>query len=135
MKLLGRQTESGKVGGLDGLNLFFGALLGANLGTLEKLPLHEYVKLIILLSGTVMVIRMVSTSKDRPRMIRLVGLYALLLGALLLVPKLHPKGMGIDDLHRLLATLAVWLASVLLVEFTPTHPDSDRPEDSSRVQP
>jgi hypothetical protein len=127
MKLLGRQTESGKVGGLDGLNLFFGALLGANLGTLEKLPLYEYVKPILLLSGTVMVIRMVSTSKDRPRMLRLVGLYAVFLGGLSLIPGLRPKGMSIDDLHRLIATLGVW------IELTPTHPDT-APLNEGRMQ-
>jgi hypothetical protein len=39
-KLL-RTTPGGKVGAVDGLNLFFGALLGANLGTMRALELRR----------------------------------------------------------------------------------------------
>ena len=45
MKSLFINTAGGKAGAVDGLNLFFGALLGANLGTLDRLRLFEYVKL------------------------------------------------------------------------------------------
>jgi hypothetical protein len=119
MKNLFVSTEGGKAGAVDGLNLFFGALLGANLGTLEGLSLPEYVKLIVLLAGTVMALRMVSTSERRVYMFVVLGLYALLLVGVALVPELQPKGMRLEDLQRLLATLAVWVAFVLGSELTP----------------
>ena len=56
-----------KEGAMDGLNLFFGALLGANLGTLEGLKLVSYVQLATLLAGTVMALRIVSTAERRGR--------------------------------------------------------------------
>lgn len=114
-----RTTAGGKAGAVDGLNLFFGALLGANLGTMQALALWDYVKLIFLLAGTVMVIRMVSTSERRIYMLVNVAVYVLLIGGILLVPAFQPKGMGIADLHRLAATLGIWVAFVLAAEFTP----------------
>jgi hypothetical protein len=112
-------TEGGKAGAIDGLNLFFGALLGANLGTLDRLPLAEYVKLVILLAGTVMALRMISTSERRLMMLVVLGVYALLLVGMLVLPDLQPKGMRTDDLHRLIATLGVWVIFVLASELSP----------------
>jgi hypothetical protein len=36
-----KYTTRNRRGGIDGLNLFFGALLGANLGTTEYWPRHD----------------------------------------------------------------------------------------------
>lgn len=55
------QRAETRAGAIDGLNLFFGALLGANLGTLDHIRLVEYVQLIVLLAGTVVTVRMVSS--------------------------------------------------------------------------
>jgi hypothetical protein len=38
VKDLFRSTSGGKAGAIDGLNLFFGALLGANLGSIQGIP-------------------------------------------------------------------------------------------------
>ena len=38
---------------------------------------------------------------------------------MLLVPSMRPKGLPQDDLYKLIATLAIWLSCVLLVEFSP----------------
>jgi hypothetical protein len=65
MTSIWRYTRRDKIGGIDGLNLFFGALLGANLGTLEGLALRDYVNFIVILAGTVMTIRMLSISERR----------------------------------------------------------------------
>jgi hypothetical protein len=116
-----RSTEGGKAGAIDGLNLFFGALLGANLGTMQGMPLLDYIKLIFLLAATVMVIRMLSTSERRIYMLFQVALFVLILGMFLLVPLFQPKGMAVADLHRLAATLAIWIAFVLAAEFTPVQ--------------
>jgi hypothetical protein len=77
------QTHRERRGGIDGLNLFFGALLGANLGTLEQLPLTDYVKLIVLLAFTVVGLRMISTSERRLYALLTLGIYVILVGFVL----------------------------------------------------
>jgi hypothetical protein len=119
-----RSTAGGKAGAIDGLNLFFGALLGANLGTTQGMALRDYTTLIFLLAGTVMVIRMLSTSKRRVYMLINVAVYALLISAILFVPVLQPKGVATDDLHRLGVTLGIWIAFALITELMPVSEDS-----------
>ncbi len=116
-----RNTPGGKAGAVDGLNLFFGALLGANLGTMQALSLGEYIKLIILLAGTVMVLRMISTSERRGFMLAVLGIYVALIGGMLVLPALQPKGMPPADLHRLVATLGIWVLFVLGTELSPVR--------------
>jgi hypothetical protein len=127
MKALLRNTEGGKAGTIDGLNLFFGALLGANLGTVDRMPLLSYLELILLLAGTVITLRMLSTSEKRRMMLATVGCYGLLLAGVVFLPKLQPKGLALDDLHRLMVTLAVWTLFVVVTELAPVHKD-DPPE-------
>jgi len=97
-------------GAMDGLNLFFGALLGANLGTLDGLKLVTYVQLVTVLAGTVIALRLLSTAERRAPVFVLLGLYLLLLLGMIKVPQMRPQGMAPDDLNRLVATLFVWLA-------------------------
>jgi hypothetical protein len=129
-----RQTESSKVGGLDGLNLFFGALLGANLGTVERIPLFDYVKLVILLAGTVMTIRIISTSKQRRYAFGLAALYAVLIASMFFSEDLRPEGMTPEEVNRLLATLAIWMVFVLAVELTPARPDDEATPGGSEAE-
>ena len=119
MRSLFVSTAGGKVGAIDGLNLFFGALLGANLGTLDRVPLIEYVKLVVLLAGTVMALRMISTSERRTLMLAVVAVYALLLAGIAFVPSLQPRGMAVDDIQRITATLGIWVLFVLGAEMSP----------------
>jgi len=127
MKKLLTSTEGGKAGTIDGLNLFFGALLGANLGTVTGLALYPYVLLILLLAGMVMALRMVSTSPRKGMMVGTILTYVVILGLVALVPGLQPKGLDPGDLHRLIATLVVWVALVLAAEFSPMEKeDEDR---------
>jgi hypothetical protein len=121
MRKFFRNTAGGKVGSIDGLNLFFGALLGANLGTMQSLALYQYVKLIIVLAGSVMVLRMISTAEDRRRVFAVLALYVLIVAGMLFIPTFAPEGLPDADLHKLVATLAVWLACVLLIEFSPVR--------------
>jgi hypothetical protein len=123
MKHFFRNTPGGKAGSIDGLNLFFGALLGANLGTMQALPLYQYVQLVVILAGAVMVLRMLSTSEQRGRVLAVLGLYVVIVAGIVFIPEFKPKGLPDADLHRLVATLAIWLACVLLVEFSPVHDD------------
>jgi len=131
MKSLFVSTEGGKVGAIDGLNLFFGALLGANLGTLDRLPIGEYVKLIVLLAGTVMALRMISTSERRVMMLVVLAVYAMLLVGMVVLPELQPKGMSLDDVYRLVATLGVWVLFVLGAELSPVR----KAEASAETKP
>lgn len=133
MRSLFRNTAGGKAGAVDGLNLFFGALLGANLGTLDRLRLVEYVWLATLLAGTVMTVRMVSTSERRPFMLAVLGIYGALLGALVLLPDWKPKNMAVDDLHRLVATLAVWVIFVLGIELSPIRETPTSPPNEDQA--
>jgi predicted membrane channel-forming protein YqfA (hemolysin III family) len=121
MRSLFRNTAGGKAGAVDGLNLFFGALLGANLGTLDRLRLVDYIQLTVILAGTVMTVRMVSTSERRALMLAVLGVYVALLVALVLLPGFKPDNMAVDDLHRLVATLAVWVIFVLGIELSPVR--------------
>jgi hypothetical protein len=119
------QTRREKLGQVDGINLFFGALLGANLGTVGTMPLFDYVQIILLLSGMVMTIRMVASTDRRYRAAATVTLYVALVVAILLIPDLQPSGLSPADLQRLVATLAIWFAATMLVEFWPTREESD----------
>ena len=121
MKQIFRSTPGGKTGAIDGLNLFFGALLGANLGSMQHMALFDYGQLIVLLAGTVMVLRMLSTSERRIYMLTTLAFYVALVTAILLVPALQPKGLPLDDLHRLVVTLAVWVLFVLAAELSPVR--------------
>lgn len=120
LKPFSSQTPGEKLGMLDGTNLFFGALLGANLGTAGSLPLVQYALLIVLLAGTVVALRQFSTSERTLYRWGLLGAYAALF-AYLLYGKNIFEGMDAGDRDRLAITLAVWLGVVLLAEFTPVR--------------
>src|SRR5688572_12558399 len=104
-----RQTHRERMGSIDGVNLFFGALLGANLGTVEQLPLSEYVQLIMILAGTVVTLRVVSTSERRGYALATLALYVFLVTLFLAVPRVRPEGLSADAAARMGATLAVWI--------------------------
>jgi hypothetical protein len=114
------QTSRERQGSMDGLGLFFGALLGANLGTVDQLPLYDYIQLIVLLAGTVMVVRIISTSERRIYALFTLAFYVFLIGAFLGVPAMRPDGLSADSAARLGATLAVWVIFVLFLEYWPT---------------
>lgn len=125
MRALLTQTPREKVATVDGIGLFFGALLGANMGTLEGLDLHDYAILIIVLAATVMTLRVFSMSERRGYAYALLGLYVVIVGLFLFVPGPRPAGLAADDAARLAITLAVWLGAVLSVEFYPMAAPKD----------
>ena len=126
-----RNTPGRKLGALDGLNLFFGALLGANLGTIQGMRLANYVQLVVLLAGSVMVLRMLSTTERRAPVLLTLMAYAVLLVSVATVPALQPEGIALADLHRILATLGVWVLFVLGAELSPTQPERNSPRDDA----
>ena len=120
MNSLWSQTEREKLGSVDGINLFFGALLGANLGTVEALPLEEYVKLVVLLVGLVATLRLVSVSERRRYALATLAFYVVVVAVILFLPATRPEGLPTADLHRLAATLSIWVATTMMIEFYPT---------------
>lgn len=112
-------TSRERAGTIDGVNLFFGALLGANLGTLNSLTLQQYITFILFLAGTVMALRMISTSERRGFATMFVATYAALIIAMWNITILQPRGLPEADLHKTLATLAIWIGTVVLQEFSP----------------
>jgi hypothetical protein len=125
MKNLFRSTSGGKAGAIDGLNLFFGALLGANLGTIQGMTLPYYVELIFLLAAVVMTVRMLSTSPRRMYILACIALYVLIGAAFLLWKPLQPKGVPVADLQRLATTLGIWVMLVLAAEISPVRDQPD----------
>lgn len=125
MKDLFRSTSGGKAGAIDGLNLFFGALLGANLRSIQGMPLPYYVELIFLLAAVVMTVRMLSTSPRRTYMLVSIALYVLIGAAFLLWKPFQPKGVAVGDLQRIATTLGIWLVLALAAELSPVR---DKPE-------
>jgi hypothetical protein len=120
MKGLWTQTPREKTATVDGINLFFGALLGANLGTLDGLALYDYGKVIFILAGTVMTLRVFSTSERRFYAFGLLGFYVVVVALFLYLLRQDPAGISPADVDRLAVTLTVWLGTVLLVEIYPT---------------
>lgn len=121
MERLWAQTKREKVGTIDGINLFFGALLGTNLGSLDGLGLKQYAWLVAILCGTVVAIRLVATSERRWYALSGLAAYCALLASMLLRPSQRPEGVPLEDLQRLIVTLAIWIGAALLFEFWPTR--------------
>jgi hypothetical protein len=120
LQALWTQTAREKTATVDGINLFFGALLGANLGSIEGLGLFDYAKLIFILAGTVMTLRIFSTSERRSYAAGLLGAYVVLVGLFLYILHRRPAGFAPADVERLAVTLAIWLGAVIAVELYPT---------------
>jgi uncharacterized membrane protein len=115
-------TEAELRSTLAGVNLFFGALLGAHLGTMSRVPIYDYVFLIMLLAGAVTVIFMVASS-TRARLVWFtVGLYVLIFAAIISIPEMRPRHME-NEIQRIVAMLAVWLVFIVSLRLAPVHPE------------
>lgn len=125
MRDLLTQTRRERAGNVDGINLFFGALLGANLGTTGTLPATSYAQLVALLVGLVITIRMVTVSERRLYAYGMLVAYVLLFGAVLLVPGFGIEGLSQADLDRLLLTLGIWVAATVIVDLLPVRDPPD----------
>jgi len=133
MRLSYRQTQREKQGALDGVNIFFGALLGANLGTIDTgLSNYDYVVLIAGLAALVMVIRQFSTSERRLSMLLGLLVCSAAVAVLLFLPG-GIDGMQGGSRQRLGLTFGVWVALVAMVEFLPTVSDDKSGEDVHRA--
>ena len=124
------QTRAEKRAAINGLNLFFGALIGANLGSLENLALRDYTVVVTMVCLTVLYIQLAPVARQRWVYLAILATYVGVLYVLLLAP----GGLNLfRDRPRpqphLFVTICLWLLSVALVELRPlakTEPPSAR---------
>jgi drug/metabolite transporter (DMT)-like permease len=114
-----KQTAKERAAGIDGIGLFFGALLGANLGSLSEMSVNDYAVIVMLLAGAVVTIQTVVRSERRLYAAMVLALYVLIFASILLLPTLRPEGVPTVDLHKLLITLAIWIGLVVFFEYWP----------------
>ena len=117
-RLVFTQTHAERRASRQGLDIFFGALIGANLGTIDDMPLEDYASLVAMLAGAGMVLRNVGAARRGMTLVMVVA-YVGLLALLVLRPDIRPAGVGERDLLRVYVTLGAWLVGALVVELTP----------------
>ena len=115
-------TRSEKQGMLDGVGLFFGALIGTNLAGLNDLGMAAYAALILLLAGAVMSLRIFSTTDRRWHGNLLLALYTGVVLQTLFWSKIGGS-IALADRQRLAITLGVWMFTVIAVELMPVKDD------------
>lgn len=120
LKALFTATEDEYQASLNGLGIFFGAILGVALGGVEDLEPLAYMTLLVMVSGIVMGILYIPASAHR------VAYAAILLALLTVLMITHQPGDMIMSSFplpsKLLPTLIVWTLATTLVEFAPRRP-------------
>ena len=114
------QTRAEKRASINGLNLFFGALIGANLGSLEDLALRDYTVIVTMVCITVLYIQLAPVARQRWLYVAILATYVVVLYLLLI----GPAGLQLfKDRPRphphLFVTICLWLLSVAYVELRP----------------
>jgi hypothetical protein len=114
------QTRAEKRASINGMNLFFGALIGANLGTLERLAINDYTLLISIVALIVLYIQLAPIARRRWTYL---GTLAVMVGALYFL-LLTPHGQALfQDRPRpsphLFVTICLWLGTVAWIEVRP----------------
>lgn len=117
-----RQTLAEKRAAYNGTNLFFGALIGANLGALERLVLNDYLLLVVVVALIVLYLQLAPVARRRgQRLVELLvvtgGLYFLLMTESGLAhfesdPKPGP---------HIFYTIALWMLSLVSIEVRPVE--------------
>jgi hypothetical protein len=126
-----KQTRAEKQGYVNGLGLFFGALLGANMGVLTDLAPSEYLKIILMLVGAVLWIQVLDASRSRRYRLRMLGTVAVPVFVLLAFPSTRPQGLTERQGINMVVTLLVWLLCVALIELTPV---ASEPQEESAAK-
>jgi hypothetical protein len=118
------RSEAEKKSTVDGINLFFGALLGANLGSVHGMPNLHYLIMILMLASIVIALRVLSSSDRRSHTLTsIIGCLAGL-GAFLF---LSAEGLDPEARAKLLLTTAVWVACVIGTELWPIRSAAHEP--------
>ena len=110
---LGRMTNGEYQANLNGLNMFFGAVLGFVLTGTETLRSWQFALVLSCLAGAVISILYISSSKNKVAY----AIYALVIALTfpeLIDFSLHAKGLVPEKIRP---TLLVWTVMTILIEF------------------
>lgn len=118
------QTTREKRAARSAISLFFGALIGANLGSLEALPLPDYALMIGLVSLIVLYMHTVPVARRRWEtafwLVSALGLlYVLLVSPI--GARFFPSGA--QPRPHLFVTICLWFAVAIVVELRPVRDD------------
>ena len=121
LKSLVLMSQSEYRAALDGINIFFGAILGVTLAGTEGLATLPYMTLLVMVSGVVVTILYIPASAHRLW-------YAIALVVILVVFLIsHDEGdlvlASFPMPPKLVETLIVWTVATAIVQFTPRRPE------------
>lgn len=127
---LGRMSASEYQANLNGMNMFFGAVLGFVLSGTEKLSAWKFGVLLMCLAAVVVCVLYISSSKHRLAYSLLALLYA----------ATFPEGMDLM-LHsqdvvpdKVRPTLLVWILMTILVEFWAREREEDKEKEEEEEE-
>ena len=111
---------------INGLNIFFGAVLGVVMAGTESLKSWDFAFVLLLTAATIVAILNISTSSRR-------AIYAVLAAVAIfflpwLMERLISDGAALPD--KLQPTLAVWTAMTVAIEFAPREKPAAEPEEA-----
>lgn len=121
-----KQTARERGSYRDTVNLFFGALIGANLGTLGELAVGDYVRVIAVLLGIIMAVQAAGAARSRTYGAALVAAFAGLAAVAFWTDALQPAGLSRDDFTKIVATVVMWVVTTLAIELTPVIHEEER---------
>ncbi len=128
---LGKMSTGEYQANLNGLNMFFGAVLGLVLTGTEKLDAWQFGVLLFCLAGNVITILFISSSRNRVSyaVFALVNaaLFPYVMGFLLRAPDLVPD--------KIQPTLLVWTVMTIVVEFWARQKEPEGAAQESRADP
>jgi hypothetical protein len=129
------QTLAEKRAAVNGTNLFFGALIGANLGALERLVLDDYLLLVTMVALVVLYIQLAPVARNRWRRLAELLVVVATLYVLLMTP-FRERFFESDPPPgpHIFYTVALWMLSVFSLEIRPIAKRSapafpDKPAD------
>lgn len=112
-----RMTDREYRANIDGLNLFFGAVLGVVMATTEGLDARNFAAVLFVTASLVVSLLYISASRRR------IGYAVLTAVSILLLPQiLGELARGAAAPRQLQVTMAVWLTFIVAVEFWPRWP-------------
>lgn len=120
-----RLTKEERKAARNAFGLFFGAALGANLGLLDTMPISDFATVLVFLAAVVWVIHFGSHARSRILAVIISVPYVTLLVWLWHEPQKLFPGTDAEDVHRLIAILAVWFVAVVLIDITPLVDDTE----------
>ena len=116
---LDAQTIAEKRAALNGVSLFFGALIGANLGMTIGMPLRDYALIVAVVCTLILYLYIAPVARRR---LSAVAILSALLGGLYLL-LIHDIGAvafdGARPTPHIFVTICFWVASTLVIELRP----------------